>query len=196
MAIPSLVRERGRLNRGVESVLLGTVHLPLHWNVKGVRLKFMQIGELANRTAVSTKTIRYYEGIGILPEPDRAPNGYREYSEDIVGRLQFVRDAQASGLTLTEIASILDLRSQGVGTCHHVVSLIERHVEDLDKHIENLHRTRTHLAALTERAKNLDPAQCTDPNRCQTIETGVETGERSGARATHLHAAPHRHAHD
>ena len=146
----------------------------------------MQIGELAQRTDVSTKTIRYYEGIGILPEPDRAPNGYRDYSEDIEGRLRFVRDAQASGLTLTEIASILDLRSQGVGTCHHVVSLIERHVEEIDKHIENLHRTRNHLAALTGRAKKLDPAACTDPNRCQTIEPAVDVPARSGSRATNL----------
>lgn len=83
----------------------------------------MQIGELARRVDVSTKTIRYYEDIGVLPQPERAPNGYRDYGEDAVDRLRFIRDAQATGLTLTEIASILDMRNHGLGTCHHVVDL-------------------------------------------------------------------------
>ncbi|GMQ85854.1 MAG: hypoxia response transcriptional regulator [Acidimicrobiia bacterium] len=152
----------------------------------------MKIGELANETGVNTKTIRYYEEIGVLPPPDRAPNGYRDYGGEAVGRLRFVRDAQATGLTLTEIASILDLRGQGETTCHHVLELLEQHLEDLDLHIETLHETRSQLADLTERARALDPADCTDPNRCQTISSeAVSGGKRSQGR--HLHTSPHRH---
>ena len=129
----------------------------------------MQIGELARRTGVTTKTIRYYEDIGLIPEPDRAPNGYRDYREQAVDRLQFIRDAQATGLTLTEIASILELRSEGHGTCDHVAALLEQHLTNLDRHIEELRQARAQLADLAGRARSLDPEHCTDPVRCQTI---------------------------
>ena len=129
----------------------------------------MKIGDIADATGVSTKTIRYYESIGVLPPADRTPNGYRNYDDSAVERLRFVRDAQATGLTLTEIASILDLREQGAPTCEHVTRLLATHLDDLDRRIAELQRTRTQLAALTERARTLDPADCTDPHRCQTI---------------------------
>lgn len=152
----------------------------------------MQIGELARRVGVSAKTVRYYEDIGILPEAERAPNGYRDYSEESVDRLQFIRDAQATGLTLTEISSILGMRHEGAGTCEHVVDLLERHLLDLDSHIEELHRTRDQLAAMTDRAKQLDPADCTDPNRCQTIAPDPDTV--TPVEKEHAHLAPHRHS--
>ncbi len=129
----------------------------------------MRIGDLSRKAAVSTKTIRYYEDIGLLPEPERSQNGYREYDNDAIARLRFIRDAQASGLTLTEIGSIVDLRDQGETTCDHVVDLLERHLKDLETHISDLQRTRDQLSAMTRRAEKLDPADCTDPNRCQTI---------------------------
>ena len=152
----------------------------------------MKIGEVANQTGVSTKTIRYYEDIGVLPEPDRSSNGYRTYHQTTVDRLRFVRDAQATGLTLTEIASILDLREQGASTCEHVTHLLERHLEHLDRHIAALQRTRGQLVGLTQRAGQLDPADCTDPNRCQTIMAGIEVDGRLTAE---IHNGPHAHAH-
>lgn len=155
----------------------------------------MRIGELANRTGTPTKTIRYYEDIRVLPSPDRASNGYRDYPEEAVDRLAFVRDAQATGLTLTEIASILDLRSQGETTCHHVIDLLDRHVAALDLHIKSLRRTRRKLVSLTDHARSLDPADCRDPNRCQTISGAgrLDFKARDGGR--HLHTSPVGHSH-
>ena len=153
----------------------------------------MRIGELARRTGVPTKTIRYYEEIGVLPDPDRTANDYRDYTEEAVDRLTFVRDAQATGLTLAEIASILDLRSQGEATCHHVIELLERHMIALERHIQTLHETRKKLTALTEQARSLDPSECRDPNRCQTITAGLGVETRDGGR--HLHTAPVGHSH-
>ena len=60
----------------------------------------MKIGELAERCGVTTKTIRYYESIGLLDAPSRTASGYRDYGAAAVERLRFVRDAQATGLTL------------------------------------------------------------------------------------------------
>lgn len=155
-------------------------------------MPLMQIGELAHRVGVTPKTIRYYEDVGVLPQPERAPNGYRDYGDESVDRLKFIRDAQATGLTLTEITSILEMRQHGAGTCHHVTDLLERHLADLDQHIAELHRTRDQLAAMTDRAKQLDPADCTDPNRCQTITADPEL--LPAARKDHTHTAPRRHA--
>ncbi len=151
----------------------------------------MKIGQLARETGVSTKTIRYYETIGVLPEAERSPNGYRSYDADAVERLRFILDAQATGLTLTEIGSVVELREQGASTCGHVTHLLEHHLDDLDRHIESLQRTRTQLVALTTRARGLDPADCTDPNRCQTIASGMEVDESVARRR----AAPHVHGH-
>lgn len=139
-------------------------------------IRIMKIGELARKTGLTTKTIRYYEDIGLIPEPDRDLNDYREYSERAIDRLLFIRDAQGSGLSLTEVASILELREEGQGTCHHVAELLERHLADLDEHLRELRKTRKKLAALTERAHRLDPAHCTDPIRCQTIAVGPMSG--------------------
>lgn len=104
----------------------------------------------------------------------------------------FIRDAQATGLTLTEIGSILDMREEGAGTCEHVIELLQRHLADLDEHIKELHCTRDQLASMATRARQLDPADCTDPHRCQTIAPPSEAG--SVVRTEHLHASPHRHA--
>ena len=60
----------------------------------------MRIGELAESSGFSTKTIRYYEEIGLLPPPDREVNGYRSYGDGTLQRLRFIQHAQAAGLTL------------------------------------------------------------------------------------------------
>ncbi|NOY55270.1 MAG: heavy metal-responsive transcriptional regulator [Actinobacteria bacterium] len=153
----------------------------------------MTIGELARHAGVSTKAVRYYEDIGLLPAPHRAPNGYRMYDTGSVDRLLFIKDAQATGLTLTEIASILDLRDRGETTCHHVLELLERHMHDLDAHIKALKKTRRQLAILAEQARSLDPSTCTDPNRCQTIIHHESV--RGAAAARHVHKRPTPHSH-
>ncbi len=134
----------------------------------------MRIGQLADLGGVSTKTIRYYESIGLLDEPGRTASGYRDYEPNTVERLRFIRDAQATGLTLSEIASVLELKGAGQRSCAHTTSLLERHLDSLDQQIERLQAARSSLVELAERARSLDPGTCTDPNRCQVITTAAE----------------------
>lgn len=129
----------------------------------------MRIGEVARHSGLPPTTIRYYEDIGLVPEPPRAANGYRDYEAAAVERLRFISDAQDSGLTLAEIATILDLRARGEPTCHHTIELMERHLENVERRIESLRASRDLYADLIARARMLDPAECTDPDRCQTI---------------------------
>ncbi len=130
----------------------------------------MKIGELGDKCGVTTKTIRYYESIGILDEPLRTPSGYRDYGTDAAERLRFIRDAQSTGLTLKEIASVLELKVAGERSCQHTMALIDSHLLAIDAQIDQLTAARRELATLAKRAKNLDPASCTDPNRCQVID--------------------------
>lgn len=129
----------------------------------------MKIGELAERTGTTTKTIRYYESIDLLAEPVRTDSGYRRYDDAAVDRLRFIRQAQRSGLSLMEIKSILELKDAGSRSCEHTTKLLERHIAEIDAQIDQLRLARTELVAMAERAADLDPADCTDPNRCQVV---------------------------
>lgn len=129
----------------------------------------MKIGELAEHTAVSTTTLRYYETIGLIPEPARTASGYRDYDREAVERVRFVRDAQATGLSLAEIASVLELKDSGSTSCAHTRDLLARHLAELDEQITRLGQARDQLAGMAQRAAALDPSDCTDPNRCQVI---------------------------
>jgi MerR family copper efflux transcriptional regulator len=131
----------------------------------------VKIGELAERTGTTTKTIRYYESIDLLAEPERTDSGYRSYDETAVDRLRFIRQAQGTGLSLIEIRSILELKDAGSRSCEHTRALLERHIADVDAQIERLRRAREELVSMAERARSLDPADCTDPNRCQVVAT-------------------------
>jgi MerR family transcriptional regulator, copper efflux regulator len=129
----------------------------------------VKIGELAMASGFNTRTIRYYENIGLLPEPERLPNGYRRYRKTAVDRLGFIRDARSAGLSLAEIGMILDMKDHGESTCDHVVFLLEEHVRSVDRQIEDLGRARGRLEDLIDRARRMDPSGCLDPNRCQTL---------------------------
>ena len=131
----------------------------------------MRIGELADAADVNTKTVRYYESIGLMPEPPRTPSGYRDYTPSALERLQFIRDSQATGLTLAESQSILELKDSGARTCHHTQTLLDELLADIDAQIRRLQAARQELLELADRAARLDPSDCTDPNRCQVIDT-------------------------
>src|ERR671914_136430 len=98
----------------------------------------MRIGELAERSGVSAKTIRYYEDIGLLPAPARLGSGYRDYEPSTLDRLAFIRAAQAVGLSLGEIRGILALRDQGATPCSHVLDLLRTRSAELDRRIAEL----------------------------------------------------------
>ena len=71
----------------------------------------MKIGQLARRLDLNTQTIRYYERIGLLPEPERTESGYRAYGEGDERRLRFIKNARSAGLTLDEIKEVLASRA-------------------------------------------------------------------------------------
>ncbi len=129
----------------------------------------MRIGEVAVAAGVPTQTIRFYERRGLLPQPSRGPNGYREYDASILTLLAFIRRGQAAGLTLVEVASILDLRREGAAPCAHVQSLLVTKLHDVQERQRGLASLETELEQLLGRSHELDPADCTDWQICHII---------------------------
>jgi MerR family copper efflux transcriptional regulator len=129
----------------------------------------MRIGQLASRAGVTVKTIRFYEQAGVLPEPARRESGYRDYDESDVPHLQFVKAAQAAGLTLAEIREVIAVREHGGPPCQHVVELLDAHTADLDRRIAELTALRADVKRLRARADTLDPSRCAPATVCQVI---------------------------
>jgi len=129
----------------------------------------MRIGKLADVSGVPSKTIRYYEQAGLIPEPPRTSSGYRDYPDEATTRLTFIRDAQHAGLALAEIRGILALRDSGQAPCDHVGDLIQQHLAEINRRMAELRKTRTALRELAQRAAETDPASCTDTDICRII---------------------------
>lgn len=130
----------------------------------------MRIGALATMSGLNAQTIRYYESLDLLPEPDRTPAGYRDYGAEVAEQLRFIRDAQACGLSLDEVQTLLSMKDAGQATCQHTLAFLEHHIADIDAQIERLQAARAEMLQLATRARGLDPATCTDPHRCQVID--------------------------
>jgi DNA-binding transcriptional MerR regulator len=119
----------------------------------------MRIGELAERLAVNPKTIRYYESISVLPEPERTPSGYRTYTETDVDRVAFIKTAQRLGITLDEIREILALRERGERPCAYVRDVVRRELAAIDERLAELRQLRRDLTELDKLADALPEAE-------------------------------------
>ena len=110
----------------------------------------LTVSKLAGRVGTSADTLRYYERIGLLPEPDRSSSGYRVYGDDAVERVQFIKHAQRFGLRLEEIGELLDIREQGLCPCGHTRRLLERRLAQLDDDMAAMSRLRHDIGRMLE----------------------------------------------
>ncbi len=106
-----------------------------------------QRSELAHRTGCNAETVRYYEKIGLMPDPPRSASGYRCYDHSHVQRLAFILRARKLGFALEVIGSLLELIDSGSQTCAEVAERTERHLEDVRSRIKDLRRIEKVLAA-------------------------------------------------
>lgn len=105
---------------------------------QGQRASGITRGELSFRTGVNLETIRYFERVGILPEPARTQGGHRVYDESHVRTLSFVRRARSLGFTPDEVRTILDLGGPGKAPCAEVREIAARHLEQVRSKIADL----------------------------------------------------------
>ena len=100
----------------------------------------LTIGGLAKRSGVSVQTLRYYERRTLLSSPKRTPSGYRQYPEDEVQRVEFIRRAQGLGFTLEEIGELLSLRVLPGGRCRGVEQAAQKTQRRVHERLEQLAR--------------------------------------------------------
>jgi len=108
----------------------------------------MQINQLAQRVNLSSKTIRYYESIGLLPPPRRLPNGYRDYAETDVERARFVAAARDLDFSLDDIGEVLELRDRREAPCRVVLDLLQQKANDIKQRITDLQQLEAELREL------------------------------------------------
>lgn len=117
----------------------------------------MQIGHLAQRAAVPVDTVRYYERLGLIPQPERLPSGYRDYGEDDVRRLRFIRRGKALGFTLDEIRELIGLTASGTADRGAVRALAARRLDEVDRQLLVLQDVRATLGRLVEDCSGRGP---------------------------------------
>lgn len=117
----------------------------------------LTIGQLARAADVNVETVRYYERRGLFPDPPRTRTGYRQYTEESVGRLRFIRRAQELGFTLKEIGEFLGLRARHVGACKAVERKAQQKIELVDGKIQELQRLKWTLDRLAAACARREP---------------------------------------
>lgn len=109
----------------------------------------MNIGNAAEATSLPTKTIRYYEDIGLI-KPDRAENGYRDYSNDDVHRLRFLQRSRSLGFTIEECRTLLSLYDDEGRASADVKRIAREKIEKVDEKIAELQSLRATLKVLVK----------------------------------------------
>lgn len=134
----------------------------------------MRIGEVAELTGVSTKTIRFYEDSGLVPAPDRTHSGHRRYGKDTVDRLRFIRRCQTAGMTLTEVREIFALHDRGESLCGQVEQTLTDRLHHVRARIAELEVFETYLAGLLAHASEGRAAEQADAAVCWILESAPE----------------------
>lgn len=138
----------------------------------------MNIGQASTASGVSAKMIRYYEGIGLVPEAGRTEAGYRVYGETDVQALRFIRRARDLGFPIERIRLLASLWQDHDRASRDVKRIAEVHVAELDARIAEMAAMRDTLMELTEACPGDDRSDC-------PILHGLE-GERCHEKRTHL----------
>ena len=106
------------------------------------------IGALGKRTGVNVETVRYYERVGLLPEPHRTAAGYRQYGEEHVLRLRFIRRGRDLGFSVEAIRTLLRLAEHPNQPCADADHLAAGHLAEVEGRIADLERLRDSLRQL------------------------------------------------
>ena len=137
----------------------------------------LTIGRLAEATGVNLETIRYYERIGLMPEPARTASGYRSYGQEHARWLTFIRRARELGFTIEHIRALLALAVPGVIPCGEVRALAASHLEAVRAKLDDLTRLEAILADTVTRCSGVPASVCPvldmlDPERSALSRPG------------------------
>ena len=120
----------------------------------------MNIGDVAERSGLPAKTIRYYEEIGLIPRAARTDGGYRDYSEQDVQMLRFIHRSRALGFPVKDVAELLALWRDRSRSSAQVKELALHRIADIDTKIAELRSIRQTLTDLATRCHGDDRPDC------------------------------------
>ena len=137
----------------------------------------LTIGKVAKSAKVNRETIRYYEKQGLIPKPPRNASGYRQYPEDTIARVRFIKGAQGLGFALKEISELLDLRIDPHTTCADVKQRAENKAAEIDKKIKTLKKIKNTLSKLVKECNRKGPT-----SKCPILDSlGVDDYKENNA---------------
>ncbi len=123
------------------------------------------IHKVANQADVNVQTIRFYERKGLVLPASRNSSGYRQYTEDALRRIRFIKHAQEIGFSLREVANLLSLQVVPDSTCGDVKAQAEAKIRDVDDKIRKLQERKAALGRLVEKCDEEAPV-----SECPIIE--------------------------
>lgn len=137
----------------------------------------MQIGEVAERTALTVDAIRFYERRKLLPKASRSAGRFRLYTEDAVERLHFIQQMQGLGFSLREVGELIHLRERKVESCEPVKQLLAAKLADVRAKMADLARLEQELKAdFRKCSRELENRRRHSPCPCPVLEdaTGIK----------------------
>ena len=116
--------------------------------------------DLARASGCNLETIRYYEGVNLLPPPARTMAGHRTYGAEDVRRLRFILRARELGFSLSDIRGLLGLGDGALLTCAEVMERTEQHLTDVRSKIADLQRIEDVLSKTASLCTGDDRPEC------------------------------------
>lgn len=128
-------------------------------------MKNFSIGQVASLASVGVETVRFYEREGLLEPPARRASGYRQYAEDAVKQIRFIKRTQQLGFSLKEIRELLTLRVDGQTACSQVRARAEAKIAAVEQKIVELQHMRQALLQVASLCPGEGPS-----NRCPLLD--------------------------
>ncbi len=119
----------------------------------------MNIGQVAEKSGLPPKTIRYYEDIGLI-RPDRSANGYRDFSESHLHKLTFLQRARSLGFTIEDCRTLLSLYEDTDRASADVKAMAQEHLDKISGKIAELEAMRATLSELVNKCHGDDRPDC------------------------------------
>lgn len=120
----------------------------------------LSIGTMAKRTRTKVQTIRYYEHIGLMPEPGRTEGGQRRYGQAELDRLAFIRHSRELGFSLEAIRELLDLSDNPERPCTQIDAVAQRQLKEVEARIARLQSLETELRRMIGECHSNRVADC------------------------------------
>ena len=108
-------------------------------------MNMLSIGQVARQAGVGVETVRFYEREGLLEEPARRASGYRQYAQEAVTQIRFIKRAQHLGFSLKEIAELFALRVDRQTSCERVKERAAAKLAEVERKMVELQHVRQAL---------------------------------------------------